>query len=377
MALIAAVERQFVTREQAVARLTQNVTFLEAADRFHGVWPHFLDGQTGKTIALFGKYDNGGDLVETAFLAQGLLTARQYFDQAVSSEAQLRDRITRLWHEIEWDWYRPPHDPDFLYWHWSPDYEWHIGHPLIGWNETMIAYLLGVASPTHPVPASLYYSGWASDSERARRYRQGWGQTQLGSVYQNGATYYGLTLPVGVGSGGPLFFTHYSFLGFDPRGKRDRYANYFENNRILSLINYRYCVDNPGGYLGYGENAWGLTASDDHTGYVAHEPALHNDNGTLTPTGALSAFPYTPEESMRALRHFYYDEGAKLWGIYGFRDAYNPTQNYVSPIFMGLNQAPIVAMIENYRTGLLWKHFMANPEIAVMLDKIGFVPDGD
>jgi hypothetical protein len=198
-----------------------------------------------------------------------------------------------------------------------------------------------------------------------------------GDRYYNGNSYYGITLDVGVGSGGPLFFTHYSFLGFDPRGKRDRYTNYFVNNRAIARINHAHCVANPGGYAGYGANFWGLTASDDHTGYLAHDPSPHNDNGTISPTGALASFPYTPRESMAALKHFYHDLGDKMWGIYGFRDAYNPSVNYVSPIFMGLNQAPIVVMIENYRSGLLWSLFMSNPEIAPMLSGIGFVPDED
>jgi hypothetical protein len=375
MAWLVGVERGFISREAARDRMRRALRFLEEADRFHGVWPHFLDGRTGKTIPLFGKYDNGGDLVETAFMVQALLTARQYFNGDEESEQEIRATITRLWEGVEWDWYRRSLDGEFLYWHWSPDYEWHIGHPLIGWNETMIVYLLAIASPTHPVPASLYYSGWASQAESAQQYRRNWGKTTDGDHYRNGNHYYGLELPVGVGSGGPLFFTHYPFLGFDPRGKRDRYANYFENNRAISLINYRYCIENPGQYEGYGEACWGLTASDDHTGYVAHDPSPHNDNGTISPTGALAAFPYTPQESMAALKHFYYALGAQLWGIYGFRDAFNLSENYISSIFMGLNQAPIVAMIENHRSGLLWGLFMANPEIADMLEAVGFVPD--
>jgi hypothetical protein len=375
MALIVAVERGFVARDAAIDHMKKVLAFLDSADRFHGVWPHFLDGRSGKTIPFFGKYDNGGDLVETAFMIQALLTARQYFDRDHADEQLIHATITRLWESVEWDWYRNPADPDFLMWHWSPDYGWHINHPLIGWNETMIAYLLAIASPTHPVPASLYYSGWASQSDRARLYRQNWSKTTDGDLYRNGQEYDGVQLPVGVGPGGPLFFTHYSFLGFDPRGRRDRYANYFDNNRRITRINYRYCVKNPGHFDGYGEDFWGLSASDDHTGYVAHDPTPMNDNGTITPTAALSAFPYTPDESMRALKHFYYDRGAELWGIYGFRDACNPTENYVSTIFMGLNQAPIVVMIENYRTGLLWRLFMSNPEISAMLDRIGFTSD--
>jgi hypothetical protein len=324
-------------------------------------------------IPLFGQYDNGGDLVETSFMVQALLALRQYFDR--DEETDIRATITRLWEGVEWNWYRNPADPAYLYWHWSADHAWHIDHPLIGWNETMITYLLAAASPTYPIPPELYYTGWASQSKRAQTYRQNWGKTDGGSRYANGNTYYGLTLPVGVGSGGPLFFTHYGFLGFDPCGKRDRFTNYFENNRIITLINYRHCVANPGGYQGYGEDFWGLTASDDQNGYYPHEPTTHGDNGTITPTGALSSFPYTPEESMRALKHFYRERGAELWGIYGFRDAINPTAGFISPIFMGLNQAPIVVMIENYRTGLLWNLFMSNPEIPGMLEKLDFTAE--
>lgn len=375
MAILVGVERGFISRGEAVQHFHKVLAFLDNADRFHGVWPHFLDGRTGRVVAFFGQYDNGGDLVETAFMMQALLTARQYFDYDTEAEAHIRTTITRLWEDVEWNWYRHPADPHYLFWHWSPNHEWHINHPLIGWNETMIAYLLAVASPTHPIPPELYYTGWASQSERARIYRENWGKTAHGNRYSNGQIYYGLELPVGVGSGGPLFFTHYSYLGFDPRGKRDRYANYFENNRLISLINHRYCVENPAGYVGYSADCWGLTASDDHTGYLAHEPTPQNDNGTITPTGALSAFPYTPAESMRALKHFYYEQGHLIWDIYGFRDAFNLTEDYISTIFMGLNQAPIVVMIENYRTGLLWKLFMANPEIRAMLNAIGFVAD--
>ncbi|MBX3062215.1 MAG: hypothetical protein KF726_04520 [Anaerolineae bacterium] len=373
MALIVAVARGFVSREAAAERLLKAVNFLAKAERYHGVWAHFLDGRTGKTIPLFGKYDNGGDLVETAFMAQGLLAARQYFDQDNFTETAIRSTITRLWEEIEWDWYRPPHDPDVLYWHWSADYEWHIGHPLIGWNETMIVYLLGIASPTHAIPASLYYSGWAGQSERAIRYREGWSKSARGSHYRNGTRYYDIELPVGVGVGGPLFFTHYSFMAWDPHQIRDRFTgelDYFENNRRIVQINHRYCVENPRGYKGYSASCWGLTASDGTGGYMAHEATPRNDSGTMTPTGALASFPYTPQESMQALRHFYFERGAELWDIYGFRDAFNPTQNFVSPIFMGLNQAPIVVMIENYRSGLIWKMFMSNKEIPDALSQL-------
>jgi len=239
----------------------------------------------------------------------------------------------------------------------------------------MIVYLLAIASPTHSVPADMYNSGWVGQSEEAQQYRRGWGGTNDGDHYSNGNSYYGIKLDVGVSSGGPLFFTHYSFLGFDPRGLRDRFTNYFKNNRNIALINHAYSVANPNSYPGYGEEAWGLTASDDPWGYHAHEPIASRDNGTITPTGALSSFPYTPKESMTALKYFYRNLGPQLWGVYGFRDAYNLEEDWFARIFMALNQAPITVMIENYRSGLVWKCFMSNPEIRPALERIGFQPD--
>ena len=373
-ALIVGVQRGFITREQGIERLAKIVNFLEKAQRYHGVWSHYMNGSTGKTMPVFGMLDDGGDLVETSFLMEGLLAARQYFRGNSPEEDALYKRITQLWEGVEWSWYRENAQSGFLYWHWSPDWSWAIHHPLIGFNEVMITYLLSMASPTHGVPADMYYSGWASQSERAQEYRAGWGQTKDGDHYFNGNTYYGIKLDVGVGSGGPLFFTHYSFFGFDPHALHDRYtSSYFENNKNIALINRAYVMANPKHFEGYGADAWGLTASDGPDGYVAHAPNAVDDRGTLTPTGALASFPYTPEASMLALKHYYRDLGGELWGVYGPRDAYNPGQNWVSPIYMGLNQAPIAVMIENYRSGTVWKAFMANPEIAEMLKKLDAV----
>ncbi len=369
MALIAGVERQFITRAQGVERLQKILRFLQKADRFHGVWPHYLDGRTGRTIAYFGPHDDGADLVETAFLMEGLLAARQYFDRDAAAERDIRDTITALWKAVEWDWFRKTPDSEFLYWHWSPKYAFTISHPLVGWNETMIVYLLAIASPTHPVPASLYHTGWAGQSDLAVRYRRNWGRTTDGDHYVNGHTYYGIPLDVGVGSGGELFFTHFSFMGFDPRAKRDRYTNYFENNRNIARIHHAYAMANPLGRAGYGDASWGRSAG---VNAGSGKPIPAGDNGTITPSAALSSFPYTPEESMKALKHFYRDLGDRVWGIYGFRDGFNETENWFEDVYMGLNQAPIVVMIENYRTGLVWKRFMANPEIAPALAAIGF-----
>lgn len=370
-ALVVGAHRGFITRAEGIERLTKIVGFLEHAQRYHGAWSHYMNGSTGRTLPVFGMFDNGGDLVETSFLMEGLLTAREYFHGKSAAEQDLYRRISRLWETVEWDWYRGDPKSDFIYWHWSEEWAQQIHHPLIGFNEVMIAYLLAMSSPTHSVPVEMYYSGWAGQSQQAISYRRGWSGAVDGDHYGNGHTYFGIKLDVGVGTGGPLFFTHYSYFGFDPHRLHDRYtSSYFENNSNIALINRAYCIANPKHFQGYGPDAWGLTASDGPEGYVPHAPDDADDRGTLTPTGALASFPYTPDASMAALKHYYRDLGAELWDIYGPRDAYNPGQNWVSPIYMGLNQAPIVAMIENYRSGLVWKYFMANPEIGTMLKKL-------
>ena len=355
-AIVVAVERGFITRTEGVKQLLKIVDYLTLADRFHGVYPHWLDGKTGKVVP-FSTYDNGGDLVETSFLFQGLLTAKQYFNGNVTDETRLRQTITQLWEGIEWDWYRQG-GQNVLYWHWSPNYAWRMNFALRGYYEALITYILGVASPTHGVPASIYNQGWAGSAN-----------------YKNGQSYYGYKLFVGPNGGGPLFFAHYSFIGFDPRNKKDAYANYFQQNVNQSLINWAYCKTNPKQWVGYSAENWGLTASDDPNGYLAHEPLTNNDNGTISPTAALSSMPYTPKESIDALKYFYRKEGAKLWGEQGFYDAFNPTRNWYANSYLAIDQGPIICMIENYRTGLLWKNFMLNPEIKPALDAIGFVSD--
>lgn len=370
MTLLVGAERKLITREQVVHRFQQIVAFLERADKFHGAFPHFLDGTTGKAEAFFGPRDNGADLVETSFLAQGLLAAKQYFNPAVAEEKIIIEKMDKIWKAIEWSWFRKDEKSKFLIWHWSPDQGWIINHKLIGWNETLITYIMAISSPTHAVPASFYYSGWASEGDEAQQYRAGWGQTKDGSKYTNGKSYYGVPLKVGVSNGGPLFFIHYSFLGLNPHGFKDAYTNYFENNVSIAKINYRYCIENPKKNKGYGADAWGLTASDGLWSYQADEPVVHQDHGKITPTGALASFPYTPAESMKALKNYYRNFGKFAWGEYGFYDAFNLNENWRSEIFMGLNQGPIAVMIENYRSGLIWNLFMKNAEIQEGLKKI-------
>jgi len=370
MATIVAIDRGFITHEEGVERFLRITSFLEKADKFHGAVSHFIDGTTGKAEPFFGMRDNGGDLVETSFLYQGLLAAHQYFSKDNTQEKQIRKSIDTLWKNVEWNWYKQFKDSPYLYWHWSPDQAWVINHKLIGWNETMITYLLAIMAPKYSISPEMYYTGWASQDLEAQDYRADWGQTRDGSMYTNGNTYFGEKLNVGVSNGGPLFFIHYSYLGMDPHKFTDKYTNYFENNQKMAIINQRYCIENQGKYIGYGENCWGLTASDFAWNYQAQEPMPHRDNGTMAPTGALASFPYTPAESMKALKNYYHNYGRFLWGEYGFRDAFNLTVNWCSPLFMGLNQAPVTVMIENYRTGLIWDLFMSHPDVQKGIAKI-------
>lgn len=358
MTIVVGVHRGFVTRAQAAERVLKMLRFLDGADRFHGAWPHWMNGRTGRVIPFF-KEDDGGDLVETSFLAQGLLTVRRYFSLSDPVEREIRYLATRLWEGIEWNWYARGGKANDLTWHWSPNHAWKINHRLAGFNECLITYLLAIASPTHPVAPELYRTGWAGHAH-----------------YTNGKTFYGHRIWVGPDLGGPLFFTHYSFLGFDPRGWHDGFCNYFENNRNISLVHRAYCAENPGGHAGYSEFAWGLTASDDPWGYRAHEPG-RNDNGTLTPTAALSAMPYTPEESIATLKHFYREYGARLWGEFGFRDAFHPGQDWFAESYLAIDQGTIAPMIENHRSQLCWTLFMSNPEIAPALQRIGWVRESD
>ncbi|MXV53047.1 beta-glucosidase [Pedobacter sp. HMF7647] len=351
MATIVAADRGWIKRDTAARHLLKMVKFLAKANSYHGVFPHWMDGATGKTIP-FGRKDDGGDLVESSFLFQGLLCARQYFNKDDRTEAELRNRINWLWSEIEWDWYTRGGE-EVLYWHWSPNNGWAMNFPLRGYNETLITYILAASAERYPVPASVYHRGFAQSN-----------------FFKNGKTFYGYKLPLGFDYGGPLFFAHYSFLGLDPRGLKDEYADYWEQNKNHTLINYSYCVENPKKFKGYGKNCWGLTASDNYEGYNAHSPT--NDLGVITPTAALSSFPYTPEQSMAALKHFYYDLGDKIWGEYGFVDSFSESQNWYAKSYLAIDQGPIVVMIENYRTGLLWKLFMSCPEIQIGLKKLGY-----
>lgn len=335
MAIPVGIERGFITRDEGAERIRKIIGFLSSAQTFHGAYPHWLNGSTGKVIP-FSEKDNGGDLVETAFLMEGLLTAQAYFDR--EGEADIRSGIDAIWRGVEWDWYTQG-GQKVLYWHWSPDKGWAMNMQIRGWNEALIVYVLAASSPTHTISADVF--------------RQGWGT---------------FTFPVAGNQ--PLFFAHYSFLGLDPRNLSDTSGSYWEQNVAQARYNYNYCVRNPQGHAGYSASSWGLTASDYPGGYTASSPS--NDRGTIAPTAALASMPYTPDESMAALRYFYYKLGDNLLGTYGFKDAFCLDNAWFASSYIAIDQGPIIAMIENHRTALLWKLFMKNQDVRAGLDKLGF-----
>ncbi len=352
MAIIAGIERKFITRIDGLERISKMVKFLdEKAEKYHGAFAHWIDGQSGKTIP-FSMKDDGADLVETSFLIAGMLCAKAYFDQNNLEELELRNKITAIWEGVEWSWFDRD-DKSVLLWHWSPKYNWDINLPIKGWNEALITYILASSSPTFPIATPVYDTGWASNGGM-----------------KNGKSYYGIFLPLGPSLGGPLFFEHYSFLGINPIKLKDKYTEYATQTRNHTLINRSYCMDNPRRYYGYNKNVWGLTASDTRGGYTAHSPT--NDKGVITPTAAIASLPYTPEESMQTIRYFYYKLGDRIFKDYGFIDAFSMHYLWFADSYLAIDQGPIMVMIENYRTGLIWNYTMKDPDIQHGLRRLGF-----
>ena len=350
MTLIVAAERGWIERDAALERLGRMLELLLSARRYHGAFPHFMNGRTGETIA-FSPNDDAADLVETSLLMMGLLCAREYFDRDTREEMATRSRITTLWDEVEWSWFTQGRE--VLYWHWSAHHGWAMDHAIRGWNECLITYVLAAASPRHSIDPAVYHRGFAS-----------------GPGFRNGKSWYDVELPLGMAYGGPLFFTHYSFCGLDPRGLTDRYADYWEQNVRHVHINRAHCIANPGQFDGYGESCWGLTASDDPAGYSAHAP--DNDNGTISPTAALASLPYDPAAVMTVLRHFLRRYETRVWRELGFVDAFCEAEDWYADTFLAIDQGPIVVMIENHRTGLLWNLFMAVPQVQAGLRRLDF-----
>lgn len=359
MALLVGIERGYVSRAEAVGRLQTLLTFLENADRFHGAWPHWINGSNGSVIP-FSNQDNGGDLVETSFVVQGLICIKEYFKNGSPAEVELANKADTLWKGVEWDWYTQ--NENVLYWHWSPNHAFAMDLKIEGYNESLVTYVLAAASPDYSISPEVYTQGWASNS-----------------TIESSNVQYGIPLILKhAGSpqfGGPMFFSHYSFLGLNPTNLVDQYANYKDVVTNHAKINYQYAVQNPQNFEGYGMDCWGLTASysrnvDGTLGYSAHSPV--NDKGVISPTAAISSIPYTPTESLRAM-HYFYQKKDKLLGKAGFYDAFSPEYNFwVAEAYLAIDQGPEIIMIENYRTGLLWNLFMQNQDVRDGLDKLGF-----
>ena len=355
MSMIVGVQRNFISHAEGLSRIDTIVNFLSnKATRYHGAFPHWINGSTGATVP-FSTQDNGGDLVETSYMMQGLLCARQYFNSSSDAkEISLRNKINNLYNAVEWNWYRQ-NNQNVLYWHWSPNYNWAINAQVSGWNEALITYVMAASSniDSNKIPKIVYDNGWARN----------------GGI-KNGRTFFGITLPLGPDYGGPIFFAHYSFLGINPYNLTDAYANYWQQDTAHAKINYLYCVTNPNHFAGYSDKCWGLTASDIQNGYTASSPT--NDVGVIAPTAAISSLPYTPEQSMNALRFFYYKLGNKLWSQYGFVDAFNLSTLWYDSDCLAIDQGPEIVMIENYRSGLLWNLFMSCPEVKAGMGSLGF-----
>jgi hypothetical protein len=354
MSILVGIQRNFITRAQGLARIDTIVNFLtNKAQRYHGAFPHWMNGTTGATIP-FSTQDDGADLVETSYMMQGLLTARQFFNTGDPTETALRASINNLWNGVQWNWFRQ-NGQNVLYWHWSPDFNFAINQPINGWDEAMIVYALAASSTvdSNRIPKIVYDNGWAENG-----------------AIKNGNLFYGIQLPLGPDFGGPLFFAHYSFLGINPNNLTDAYADYWMQDQNHSLINYNFCVANPHNFNGYSSNCWGLTASDEQGGYSAHSPT--NDDGVISPTAAVSSLPYTPTQSMNAIRFFYYKLGDKIWGQYGFTDAFDLTNVWFATSDLAIDQGPQIVMIENYRSGLLWNLFMSCPEVKTGMKSLGF-----
>jgi hypothetical protein len=351
LSTIVAVNRHWIRREAGLKRLVRITDFLYSAESFHGIYPHFMNGETGKAIP-FGRLDDGADIVETSYLFMGLLCAREYFNGNTPLERYFRNRVSHMWNLADWAFHTNGGN-SLLYWHWSPHNTFDMNFPVRGWNECLITYILSASSPTHAISRDVYDNCWVNSTS-----------------YLNDKEYYGMKLPLGFDFGGPLFFCHYTFMGVDPHGLTDWHTDYFNQCKTHTLINRAYCIDNPKHFKGYGANCWGLTASDSVKGYVAHCP--QDDRGVISPTAAISSMPYTPEYTIQALRHFYYDLGDKIWGEYGFSDGFSEQSNWYAKTHLAIDQGPIVVMLENYRTGLIWKLFMNIPDVQNGLKRLGF-----
>jgi hypothetical protein len=359
------VERHYITREQARDRVLTTLRFLTTVPNEHGFLYHFLDPQTGQRAN-----DSEVSTVDTALLLGGVLFCESYFDTSDLKEVEIRRLADELYRRVDWTWAQP--HPPAVSLAWTPEagfnaVDWH------GYNEAMLVYVLALGSPVHPI-ADDAWAAWTSTYDRT------WG------------TYYGETHL----SFGPLFGHQFSHVWIDFRGIRDAYMqqhgiDYFENSRRATLAQQRYAIDNPMKWVDYGENVWGLSACDGPAnirqpyrseerrfyGYTARGAGLgyNRDDGTLSPAALVSSLPFAPELVIPAALEIHRRYGSKLYSTYGFLDAFNPSfgaSGWFDQVYLGLDQGPILAMIENYRTGLVWSVMRRNPYVQRGLQRAGF-----
>jgi len=351
-----AVERGWVTRQQAVERLLKILDFFEHGERFHGVWPHWLHGRTRKVIP-FSRYDDGADVVETALLVSGLLAAAEYFNQPTPEEKLAREKIKKLWEGVDWAFFTD--GKKVLHWHWSPKHGFSKTFPVVGWNEGLILYILAAGSPTHPIKPEVYHEGWARNGHIKNRAPN---PPELEKK--------GVRIPLGAPWGGPAFLVQYSFLFLDPRGLSDKYADYWQQAVNYTHANYLYCVEKADKSFRYGPTCWGLTASNGPNGYHAFSPS--DDDGTIAPTAAIGSMPFLPQHCLPAAKNFLTLQEGKLFEKNGFIASFNPKLDWYAKRSFALDHMVNVVMIENYRSGLPWTLLKKNKDVQVGLKKLGF-----
>lgn len=353
MSLIVGAERGWITREQAIERTVKAVRWLGKADRYKGIWSHW-HSPDGKAFP-FGNQVEAGDAVETSFLITGLIAAQEYFNGGTELEKEISDSVTSFINTIDWNHYT--NGENHLYWIWhTPNNTYEL--PVKGWNEGLITYLLALGAPEgHRISKEAYTAGWQSN----------------GGFCNNNRENYGYKLPLGQENGGPLFFAHYSFVGLNPMRMKDNYAFYWQNNVAHAMINRHYCVyEAPSNYQ-YSANMWGLTACNGigSKGYSARCPG--NDDGIIAPTAALASYPYVPFYATQVLMSM--DQIDALQGKYGIGDSYEPAIGQANNNHLAIDQGPIVVMIENYRSGLIWDLVMRSEYIQNCLKMAGIELD--
>lgn len=355
-AICIGIDHGWITREEGRERvLTTLRTFwtlpqgsgTSGVAGYRGLYYHFLDMNTG-----LRTWSSELSTIDTGLLFAGILDCKQYFDTVDSLDTEVRALADSITERAEWDFM-------YLGWGikmgWTPESGFSGFGDWIGYNEAMIMYVIAMGSPTHPVPAGSW-NAWVSGYD--------W-QTWYGYTY--------VAFP-------PLFGHQYSHCWIDFRNIQDTYMliqgiDYFENSRRATLAQREYCIDNPGNHIGYGPESWGLTAGDGPFGYSARgAPPAQNDDGTITPTAAAASIVFAPEVVIPTLQYWYDNFKPELWMEYGFRDGFNLNYAWWGPEVIGIDQGPILVMIENYLNESVWTRFMENPDIQAGLDAAGFAP---